>query len=94
MKPGSSPNSGPMAGLRLEMGLLAALGGEGGGSGGVGVGAFGRGSSSSRNRKTQQQQSFSEYAAELEAALDERAAAAGVVREELARWRQAQQQQK
>ena len=82
-----------MAGLRLEMGLLAGLGvggeegGEGAGGGGSGGAVFGR---SGRSKKTQK--SFSEYAAELEAALDERAAAAGVVREELARWRQAQQQ--
>ena len=90
-----------MAGLRLEMALLAgaglAGGGEGGSSGSGGGGAAGRsgggrGGSGGSVSKAQQQQSFSEYAAELEAALDERAAAAGVVREELARWRQAQQQ--
>jgi hypothetical protein len=80
-----------MAGLRLEMALLAGAGDLGGGARGSGGSGVGRGGGS---RKTQQQQqSFSEYAAELEAALDERAAAAGVVREELARWRQAQQQQ-
>ena len=83
-----------MAGLRLEMALLAGAGDLGGGARGSGASGgsdVGRGGGS---RKTQQQQqSFSEYAAELEAALDERAAAAGVVREELARWRQAQQQQ-
>ena len=66
-----------MAGLRLEMALLAGLGG--GGSGGK-----------AQTQKQQQGETFSMYASELEAALDERAAAARAVREELARWRQAQ----
>ena len=83
-----------MTGLRLEMSLLAGLGGGGesgaNGSGGGGGGGGGGARNFSGSRRPRQQ-SFSDYAAELEAALDERAAAAGAVREELARWRQAQQ---
>ena len=99
-----------MAGLRLEMGLLAGLGGEesgGSGSGGDVPEETGSGGASAAGRsragagglgktpptRQKQRKSFSEYTAELEAALDERVAAAGVVREELARWRQAQAQQ-